>query len=62
MIGVKFILQNMATKERQDTVVVYFPEWDETVSSLVDANRKRFEDSMPHFRVLTLIEFNDTLT
>ena len=59
MIGVKFILQNIATKERQDTVVVYFPEWDETVSSLVDANRKRFEDSMPNFRVLAMIEFMD---
>lgn len=59
MIGVKFILQNIATKERQDTVVVYFPEWDETVSSLVDANRKRFEDSMPNFRVLAMIEFVD---
>jgi hypothetical protein len=59
MIGVKFILQNIATKERQDTIVVYFPEWDETVSSLVDANRKRFEDSMPNFRVLALIEFVD---
>jgi hypothetical protein len=62
MISIKFILQNMATKERQDTIVVYFNEWDETVSSLVDANRKRFEDSMPQYRVLTLIEFNDTLT
>lgn len=59
MIGVKFILQNIATKERQDTVIVYFPEWDETVSSLVDANRKRFEDSMPNFRVLAMIEFVD---
>lgn len=59
MISIKFILQNMSTGERQDTVVVYFPEWDETVSSLVDANRKRFENSMPNYRVLTLIEFND---
>lgn len=59
MIGVKFIVQNIATKERQDTLVVYFPEWDETVSSLVDANRKRFEDSMPNFRVLAMIEFVD---
>ena len=55
MIGIKFVIQNMETKGRQDSTELFFPEWTEEVKSLVELNRKRFETSMPNCRVFTVI-------
>lgn len=59
MIGIKFIIQDMLTKEKQDSTELFFPEWTEEVKSLVELNRKRFEAAMPNHRVFTVIVNED---
>jgi hypothetical protein len=49
----------METKEKQDSTELFFPEWTEEVKSLVELNRKRFEASMPNYRVFTVIVNED---
>lgn len=59
MIGIKFILQDMITGDKQDSTELFFPEWTEEVKALVELNRKRFESSMPYHRIFVLIENGD---
>lgn len=59
MVSVKFIAQDINTKECTYSTVVYFDELDEAVKQLIDINRQKIKRAMPSARVVALIMQED---
>lgn len=56
MVAIKFISQDLKSKEKVSSTTVYFDEMDEIVLELLYYNRKKLENAMPNNRILTLIK------
>ena len=52
MIGVQFAVQDLATKEKIISSMVYYPEMNEQVEILIAANKKILERSFNNHRIL----------
>ena len=61
MVGIKFILQDMNSKEKKETTQLFFPEWTEEVRLLVEINREAFKKSLPNCKVLAVIVNEDNV-
>lgn len=55
MIGIKFIIKDRATNKVNYTQELDFAEWTERVHSLVEVNRKTFEEAFPNSVILVSI-------
>ena len=61
MVAIKFVLQDMISKEKKETTQLFFPEWTEEVRLLVEINRDTFKKALPDHKVLAVIVNEDNV-
>lgn len=56
MVSIRFVAQDLISKECTHSTPVYFENVDEAVKQLININRQRIQMAMPFARVLALIQ------
>jgi|LauGreDrversion4_2_1035121.scaffolds.fasta_scaffold229517_7 hypothetical protein len=56
MVSIRFVAQDLVSKECTHSTPLYFDKVDEVVKQLINVNRQRIQMAMPFARVLALIE------
>jgi len=59
MVSVRFVAQDINSKERTNSSIVYFKELNQEVIQLIELNRQKIQRAMPLARVLALISRED---
>jgi len=59
MVSIKFVAQDIISKECTYSTTVYFEQVDCTVKELIELNRQKIQIAMPFARVLALITQED---